>query len=159
IRYLISHYSLRKKIYVRLQGPVYGNDNQWLKEIRTYIRNYNLHDMVFVKDFTEDVATFYSEIDLFVSTSFPFEPFGLVILEAITAGIPVIGFRNGGLDEIIGNTSECLVDSGDVEMLAEKIYEYMHDSEKLTALANHQNEIYLHSYTLQIFQKNLLKLI
>lgn len=47
-----------------------------------------------------DLAGFYSAITLFVLPS-PCEPFGLVILEALVRGIPVVAFAAGGAREIL----------------------------------------------------------
>ena len=46
------------------------------------------------------------------------EPFGLVALESLAAGTPVIGYRRGGLAEIVDQRVGALVDPDDVHALA-----------------------------------------
>lgn len=46
------------------------------------------------------------------------ETFGVVLLEAMSTGLPVIATRCGGPDEFVGNQSGILVDTGDVMNLA-----------------------------------------
>jgi glycosyltransferase involved in cell wall biosynthesis len=61
---------------------------------------------------------YYAAADVFVLPSIAQEAFGLVILEAFAAGIPVIGARSGGVPELVedGGTG-LLVDQGDVDGL------------------------------------------
>ncbi|HTO00874.1 MAG TPA: glycosyltransferase [Microthrixaceae bacterium] len=50
------------------------------------------------------------------------ETFGLVVVEAMAAGLPVVGFDVAGISEILGDlSSDCLVDSGDVSGLGKKL--------------------------------------
>ena len=46
------------------------------------------------------------------------EPFGLVALESLAAGTPVVGYARGGLLDIIDDRTGALVSPGDVEALA-----------------------------------------
>ena len=64
------------------------------------------------------MPSYYAAADVFVLPSICQEAFGLVILEAFAAGIPVIGARSGGVPELVedGRTG-LLVDQGDVDGL------------------------------------------
>jgi glycosyltransferase involved in cell wall biosynthesis len=57
----------------------------------------------------EDLAAAYASCDVFVMPS-QTETLGLVILEAMSSGLPVVGARAGGLPELIHGTG-CLFDS------------------------------------------------
>jgi glycosyltransferase involved in cell wall biosynthesis len=64
------------------------------------------------------LPSYYAAADIFVLPSMFQETFGLVILEAFAAGVPVIGARSGGIPELVkdGHTG-LLVDQGDVDGL------------------------------------------
>lgn len=64
--------------------------------------------------------------DAFLLTS-ETESFGLAALEALSAGVPVFGYRTGGLPEVVADGSGCLVAPGDIEALAEAVHAGMHD--------------------------------
>lgn len=75
-----------------------------------------------------DVRRAYESCDVFVAPS-RYESFGLVFLEAMRAGRPVIGCDAGGMPEIIrdGQTG-LLVPPGDAAALATAIVELVNDS-------------------------------
>jgi glycosyltransferase involved in cell wall biosynthesis len=63
---------------------------------------------------------------LFVMTS-NMEPFGVVYLEAISCGIPIIGTKGQGVEDIVTQSNGCLVEYGNVKELADAMsYIYHH---------------------------------
>ncbi|WP_415820753.1 glycosyltransferase [Bordetella tumbae] len=63
----------------------------------------------------------YAQADVFVAPS-RFESFGLVFLEAMRVGKPVIGCRAGGMPEVVEDGSNgLLAEPGDVQSLAQAI--------------------------------------
>jgi len=71
--------------------------------------------------YVEDIATFYNALDLLVVPSIR-EPFGLVTLEALACGLPVIGGPVGGTAEILRAVDERFVFANMApETIAEKV--------------------------------------
>ena len=77
----------------------------------------------------EEKYTYYKSVDIFVLPSL-FEPFGLVLLEAMSCGKPVVASKVGGIPYIVedGKTG-LLFESENVEDLAEKIITLLKDEE------------------------------
>lgn len=67
-----------------------------------------------------DTVDYYLESDLFVCPSLWQEPLGMVNLEAMSYGLPVIAFANGGIPEAVGDAGLLLPTCGP-KVLAEAI--------------------------------------
>lgn len=63
-----------------------------------------------------DLLQAYADCELFVAPS-RFESFGLVFLEAMRAGKPVIGCRVGGVPEVVAEENGILVEPGGTSLL------------------------------------------
>lgn len=69
----------------------------------------------------KDIASVFAQGKVFVCPSRN-EPFGIVVLEALAMGIPVIATDSGGITEILGDGKYgCVVPKEDVEAIAEQI--------------------------------------
>lgn len=76
----------------------------------------------------EDVIKEYSKYDILVVPSIWEEPFGIIILEAMSQGIPVVATNVGGIPEIISDKEDgILVAPNDPIAMAEKIKELLED--------------------------------
>ncbi len=87
---------------------------------------YSLRDKLGIKDkviflgkISQDkLLSEYQEANAFVLAS-RFEAFGVVFIEALSAGLPVIGTRSGGPEEIINEANGILADTNDVDELVD----------------------------------------
>ena len=88
------------------------------KVIRLGLQN-RIHFMGFVDQ--ETLVAIYRSADVFVIPSL-YEPFGIVALEAMASGVPVVSSDVGGLSEIVENAVTGLkVQPGDPQLLASAI--------------------------------------
>jgi L-malate glycosyltransferase len=67
-----------------------------------------------------EITGFYSTLDLFVLPS-RYETFGIVLIEAMSCGIPVIATRCGGPEEIVTSSTGILIPKGDIGGLSSAI--------------------------------------
>ena len=62
-----------------------------------------------------------SSCNVFVLAS-RFETFGVVLIEALSSGKPVISTRNGGADDIVNDLNGTLVNIDDIDDLGKNMY-------------------------------------
>lgn len=67
-----------------------------------------------------DISRFYSRLDIFVLPS-RYETFGIVLIEAMACGIPVIATKCGGPQDIVTESTGILVEKDNPELLANAI--------------------------------------
>jgi len=80
-------------------SPPPGSED-YMREIRSFVAAHDLERAVKLLGFCENVSELLSALDLFVLGSRA-EPFGLVVIEAMAAGVPVVASNAGGVPEII----------------------------------------------------------
>ena len=95
------------------------------------VRDLKIEDDVLFLGKQENVGELFSICDLKLLLSEK-ESFGLVLLEAMACGVPVIGTRIGGIPEVIidGETGY-MVEVGDTKAVSEKAVALLTDNEKL----------------------------
>jgi glycosyltransferase involved in cell wall biosynthesis len=107
-------------------------------EIDQRIRNYSLQDHVEQLGYVpwNKLVSLYQEATVCVVPSH-YESFGLVALEAMACGVPVVATRAGGLPEIIEDgMTGLLVTSGDAPELANAIVSLLRDRKERTQMGS-----------------------
>ena len=96
-------------------------DTDLMKNIDPDIENSGLSKKIlFVGIRTDDLDVFYSGSDIFLLTSRE-DPFPSVVLDAMNAGLPVIGFQDaGGFQDIVTDETGVLVPHSDIEKMSER---------------------------------------
>lgn len=126
----IVHRKIPNVIF-KIAGDAYTGEDSIKQELVQYIENKNLTKTVILLGQVNDMVNFYSNIDLFVLPSIQPEPFGLVVIEAMEFGLPVIATNHGGPIEIIDDGIDgYLVGYENAEEMAERIIELMSNVEK-----------------------------
>lgn len=100
------------------------------RQIEDLIAKSNLGEKIKLIGWIDDIPQILSDFDLFVSAARS-EPFGLVLLEAMASGVPVIATQTEGAQEIIeNNQSGVLTLLEDSKLLAQKILDLLNSPEK-----------------------------
>lgn len=112
-------------------------------------QNYSWFDqVVFEGKVTEDsLIEAYQSCDIFVAPS-RFESFGLIFLEAMRAGKPVIGTNVGGIPEIvIDKLNGYLIETNNVIMLTEALQTLIDNKDLRQTMGSAGREIYESRFT------------
>lgn len=89
---------------VLLGEPTLNEGQDYFKEMEATIEANGLENRVFIRPFRKDTATFYNAVDFLVMAT-KAETFGMVTIESLACGTPVLGSNAGGTPEIL-NTNE-----------------------------------------------------
>ena len=98
------------------------------KELRSMAVRLGVEKSVSWKGQSKDILDFYRSLDIFVLPS-DYEGFGLVLLEAMSQGIPVVARRLSAIPEVMGELNPGLVNSDKPIDLANKIKEILDNKE------------------------------
>lgn len=125
-------------VKIMIIGPDGGDEQNIIKKIN----NKNLKDNVVLKGTISDemLLSLLSKSSLFVIPSL-YEPFGIVALEAMAAGCPIVATNVGGLSEIIDhNRTGLLVPPANSKALADSIGLLLDNRELAEKLAKNAKE-------------------
>lgn len=101
---LIDAFALLADKYPKWIVEFWGGDtSHYREELEQKIRRYHLENRVFLKGVTQDVEQVYKSADIFAFPS-KYEGFGLALGEAMSAGLPAVGFAScPAVNELIRN--------------------------------------------------------
>lgn len=123
--------------YFVLVGGTFEGE-EWRKEsIQNEILKTKYSDRIKLCDYHNDIEKFYSIFDVFVLPSTRPDPLPTVVLEAMSSGIPIVGYRHGGICEMVqdGKTG-LLANICDVQDLSIKIGSLLDDRERREKMGN-----------------------
>jgi len=106
-----------------------------------------------------ELRNFYSHADIIIAPS-RFESFGLVHLEAMMFGKPVIGCNIGGMKEIIEDGfTGLLAEQGNADSLRSLIEELIKNRDIRLTLGKNARESYLKKYTAKKMAKGVISIL
>ena len=95
-----------------LVGGGYAEGAHYARRLQSYILDHRLQSAIRVVEWVpaNEVRKYYDAADLYVHAA-TYEPFGNVILEAMSVGLPVVLVRAGGPEEVAGDSAVVLDDN------------------------------------------------
>jgi len=109
-------------------------DEAYLESLKLKVKNEKLEEKVVFTGFTKEVQEHMGLCDVTVLAT-PKETFGLVVIESMACGVPVIATANGGPLEIIENGVDGILFDRSVDDLTKKIKMLLDDRELLKTLS------------------------
>jgi len=138
-------------------GSVFGLEPEYFDELRATAAARGLDGRLVFTGFRTDVARLMAACDVVCHTSRVPEPFGLVVIEAMGLGRPVIATRGGGPSEIITDEGQgVLVPPDDPGALAAAITALADDPERRRRMGARAIERVKESFTIDVMARSLV---
>jgi glycosyltransferase involved in cell wall biosynthesis len=102
-------------------GPQRASDERLLRELQQAARDAGIEGRVRFTGERRDVADLLRAADIYVQPNDGPEAFGLSLVEAMAAGLPVVTSSIGGACEIVDDSCGALVPPGDATALASEL--------------------------------------
>lgn len=149
----------RPKIrFVVVGGSVFGLEPEFLQGLQSRVQELGLSDRVTFTGFRTDVPRLMAACDLVCHTSRVAEPFGLVVIEAMSLARPVIATRGGGPSEIMSSEDMgILIPSEDPGALAAAITALAGDGERRGRIGARAAARIREAFTIEIMTGNLIR--
>lgn len=128
-------------------GDAYGLSPEYAESISALIGELQLNGEVTMTGHVDDARPYIREMDVLVNASDP-EPFGIVLLEAMAVGVPVVAVDSGGPAEFIENgRTGRLARSGEPSDLVEALEPLLESSELRRTIGEAGREQYEREFT------------
>ena len=140
----------------RIQFQIAGDGPEFdeLKMLQTELK---LEDKVQFLGFRNDVPLLMKQSDLFVVPSLS-EPFGIILLEAMATGIPIVTTRNNGALHILNGDTAIFVDIASPNALSSGILEAINNPEATFERSKNALELFRNHYTPDAVMPKVLSL-
>jgi glycosyltransferase involved in cell wall biosynthesis len=138
----------------------------WNEEVRSYrneilrmIGGLKLEPYVRIEQPAYDqMPILYNHADIVVYPTVGEEPYGLVPLEAMSCGRPVIASRSGGMIEtVIDGTTGYIVEKNNPEALAEKVAKLLNDRAEARRLGDSGRRHVVRNFSANTYTSELLR--
>jgi glycosyltransferase involved in cell wall biosynthesis len=106
--------------------------------LRKMVLDLGLSEKVIFLGRSKDISDFLKDLDIFLLTS-KYEGFGLVLLEAMDHGVPIIASNTSSIPEVLGSEHPGLFKTGDLSSLKEKVESFAKSTNRRQACIDFQS--------------------
>lgn len=112
----------RPRVHGLIVGGVDPRRGAYARELHRMVARMNLTSAITFTGIRSDVREIFASSSLVLSLSSKPESFGRTVLEALSLGVPVVGYDHGGVGEVLGQIYPAgRVARGDADQLASKV--------------------------------------
>ena len=124
-------------------------------KIENKIITEELNDKVFLIESTENIEEYYNNADIYVHSAI-YEPFGLVLLEANAAGLPVVCLNGkGNSDIIINDKNGYIINDNNINTFSNTILKIIYNPSLYNELSKNSIE-FAKKFDIEIYIKKLI---
>lgn len=157
IEYLLKAYQILSELLPNIRLIIVG-DGPEKQKAKNYVRKEKLKNVVFAGSVSrKDLPSWYATADIFCSPATHGESFGVVLLEAMVAGLPIVAFDNPGYRSLLGKHSQgFLVFNKSISALAQALL-ILATNRDLRQKLGRQNRSYASQFSWERVGRKILK--
>lgn len=141
--------------FVLVGDAIYG-EPEYAEGLKRLSSSLGLEGKLIFTGFVDDIDEVMSGMDLVVHTSILPEPFGLVLVEAMMKGIPVVAADGGGVREIVEDgVTGMVVPAGQETAIARAILQMMSNPERARAMGKAGRKRALELFDIDVMTRNI----
>lgn len=146
-------------VYAMLVGGVFEGEEWRIDELKNIIEGMKHKDRVVFSDYRKDIKNIHSLYDIFVLPSTNPDPLPTVVLESMASGNPVVGYKHGGVCEMVKDGyNGLLANVGDTNDLAYKIDKILSDKKLEKSMGENSLSRQLKTFSLRSYIKSFEKI-
>lgn len=151
---------IAKKTIPNVKLLLIGEGSEEFKNyLREMVSELNISDNVIFTGYRDDVPQILPHCKVLLMPSWN-EPFGRAVIEAMVAGIPVIGVNSGGVKEIIQDgITGYLTPPKKPSKIAEKMIYLFHHPDLAKEMGNKGRKFAMEKFSIQNYTKSIEKVI
>ncbi|MBR6083474.1 MAG: glycosyltransferase family 4 protein [Salinivirgaceae bacterium] len=154
--FLVEVAKILRKRYIDFEMNLLGDGGKF-GEVANLIKENHLEANVMQRGNVENVAEYLWQSDIYVHSAY-YEPFGLVLAEAMAAGLPVVTLDGrGNRDLIVQGKNGYMVYEQDAEQFADRILEIWNNKQKYQEMSGFAQE-FARQYDIKPYVDRLLEL-
>jgi glycosyltransferase involved in cell wall biosynthesis len=109
--------------------------------------------------YDREKSDYLLKTSIFIFTSY-YEAFANTVVEALEAGLPVIGYKEGAIvDHITDGENGYLIEKGDFSNISIKIKTIIDHPELIKTMGQRSRNIFLNKYSFKIFERKMINMI
>ncbi len=114
-----------------------GGDPSLERELKSLCQDLEVEEKVMFEGEVNpvEISRYFKEGDIFFSTT-AYEPFGIVFIEAMAAGLPIVAPKIGGIPDIVQDGTGFLVEPDDTDSMVQKLELLVKDKALRNSLGN-----------------------
>ena len=142
-------------VYTVFVGSAFEGEEWRERELADAISRSPYRDRIINKGYRTDSEAIYRLYDVFVLPSTNPDPLPTVVLEAMATGRPVVGYKHGGVCEMVKDGyNGLLAEVGSTEDLADKIERLLEDKELREKMGRNSRKRLLECFSIESYVEN-----
>lgn len=147
------------KLYLFLIGGVFKGEEQRMVDLKQFVAGLPHHERIVISEFRQDTPNLHNFFDVFILPSTRPDPLPTVVLESMATRKPVLGYRHGGITEMVKeNYNGLVVFPNRPKLLGQALEKMLEDEKSRNTMGSNSLNRQVKYFSLSAYISNFSKL-